>query len=214
MLFILDNFPLLAHVSKKSPPARFAAVYSCLGFLSRSCRYTEGVSAEVPHDPSLTSSSVANVSQTCCPSQACLARVGVVGVASLALLSGFGAVNLPYQQLATLLRRVPPRFEHAAVESQQTSSDIHSLTDCRCWSTSSFSCALCDRLLFHSLFLAFVQVGHRPSMAMKCVFFQASTVRHPLESRHKRMVVLLHIILQLFCSRGKLRQRTRFPLQQ
>eukprot|EP00752_Nemacystus_decipiens_P014264 g12685.t1 len=40
--------------------------------------------------------------------EACLARVGVVGVASLALLSGFGAVNLPYQQLATLLRTVPP----------------------------------------------------------------------------------------------------------
>lgn len=35
--------------------------------------------------------------------------MGVVGVASLALLSGFGAVNLPYQQLATLLRRVPMR---------------------------------------------------------------------------------------------------------
>lgn len=35
--------------------------------------------------------------------------MGVVGVASLALLSGFGAVNLPYQQLATLLRRVPLR---------------------------------------------------------------------------------------------------------
>lgn len=41
--------------------------------------------------------------------QAGLVRVGVVGVASLALLSGFGAVNLPYQQLATLLRRVPLR---------------------------------------------------------------------------------------------------------
>ncbi|CAM9853884.1 unnamed protein product, partial [Hapterophycus canaliculatus] len=40
--------------------------------------------------------------------EASLARVGVVGVASLALLSGFGAVNLPYQQLATLLRKVPP----------------------------------------------------------------------------------------------------------
>ncbi|CAM9222762.1 unnamed protein product, partial [Scytosiphon promiscuus] len=40
--------------------------------------------------------------------EAGLARVGVVGVASLALLSGFGAVNLPYQHLATLLRTVPP----------------------------------------------------------------------------------------------------------
>lgn len=48
-------------------------------------------------------------------SQACLARVGVVGVASLALLSGFGAVNLPYQQLATLLRTVPLRFEHGSL---------------------------------------------------------------------------------------------------
>lgn len=47
-----------------------------------------------------------------CPSggeQAGLARVGAVGIASLALLSGFGAVNLPYQQLATLFRRVPNR---------------------------------------------------------------------------------------------------------
>lgn len=47
-----------------------------------------------------------------CPTgdeQAGLARVGAIGVASLALLSGFGAVNLPYQQLATLLRRVPTR---------------------------------------------------------------------------------------------------------
>lgn len=41
--------------------------------------------------------------------QAGLARVGVVGVASFALLSGFGAVNLPYQQVATLFRNVPPR---------------------------------------------------------------------------------------------------------
>lgn len=41
--------------------------------------------------------------------QAGLVRIGTVGVASLALLSGFGAVNLPYQQLATLLRRVPMR---------------------------------------------------------------------------------------------------------
>lgn len=38
-----------------------------------------------------------------------LARVGVVGVSSLAILSGFSAVNLPYQQIATLFRRVPPR---------------------------------------------------------------------------------------------------------
>lgn len=45
-----------------------------------------------------------------CASQAGLARVGVVGVASLALLSGFGAVNLPYQQLGTLLRTVPHRW--------------------------------------------------------------------------------------------------------
>ncbi|CBN79133.1 G-protein coupled receptor [Ectocarpus siliculosus] len=47
--------------------------------------------------------------------EAGLARVGVVGVASLALLSGFGAVNLPYQQLATLLRTVP----HSVVKSRE-----------------------------------------------------------------------------------------------
>ncbi|CAM9846074.1 unnamed protein product, partial [Ectocarpus fasciculatus] len=47
--------------------------------------------------------------------EAGLARVGVVGVASLALLSGFGAVNLPYQQLATLLRTVP----HSVIKSRE-----------------------------------------------------------------------------------------------
>ncbi|CAB1101419.1 unnamed protein product [Ectocarpus sp. CCAP 1310/34] len=47
--------------------------------------------------------------------EAGLARVGVVGVASLALLSGFGAVNLPYQLLATLLRTVP----HSVVKSRE-----------------------------------------------------------------------------------------------
>ncbi|CAN0123603.1 unnamed protein product, partial [Discosporangium mesarthrocarpum] len=41
------------------------------------------------------------------PFQACLARVGIVGVVILGALSGFGAVNLPFQQLSMLLRKVP-----------------------------------------------------------------------------------------------------------
>ncbi|CAM9915268.1 unnamed protein product [Ascophyllum nodosum] len=57
--------------------------------------------------------------------EAGLARMGVVGVASLALLSGFGAVNLPYQQLATLLRRVPTSLvESRERQARLTLADI------------------------------------------------------------------------------------------